>query len=203
MKKESYKLIEALNESMKIKDKKSLKEWDSSIILDSIFAASEVIGEDPDWKDVVEEIINIMTEQQFNQFLKDNNVSVESFWENLYGADIDSVISNLESYLNPNQIEKITAKYNEIANKESNEDSKENNITKYVLVNKDKSKSINYFSKIDWREHFIDLSPYKEDIKIFPNRKAVEKVLAKIAEYFGEKESESFEIKEYNDTMGI
>jgi hypothetical protein len=34
-----------------------LKEWDSSTILDSIYAASEVIGEDPEWGEVIDEMI--------------------------------------------------------------------------------------------------------------------------------------------------
>ena len=119
------KTLEFMNSILKESEipnkKKVLKEWDSSKILDAAFSAAEVIGEDPDWYDVVEEIVDVLPKAKWNKFLKDNETTEEEFWDTLEEYDIDSIISNLESYLSPVQVDKIVRRYEDIANEDEEE----------------------------------------------------------------------------------
>lgn len=95
-----------------------LKEWDSSTILDSIYAASEVIGEDPEWGEVIDEMINKMSPAKFKKYLRDNEMTEDEFYETAYESDPDSVISGLEEYLDKKSVKEIASRYEEIANED-------------------------------------------------------------------------------------
>ena len=109
-----------LNESIL----KKLNESDSSKILDSIYAASEVMGEDPDYGDVIDSILDKMSPAKFKQYLKDNGMTEEEFNDTAYEEDPDSVISSLEEYLDKKSIKEIAKEYEEIV-EESGEDTAE------------------------------------------------------------------------------
>ena len=93
-----------------------LKEWDSSRILDSVYAASEAVGEDPEWEEVIYSMVDTMGPSKLKKFLKDNGMTEEEFYETAYNSDPDSVISSLESYLDEKDVEEIVDRYKEIAN---------------------------------------------------------------------------------------
>lgn len=88
-----------------------LKEWDSSKILDAAFKASEAYGEDPDWSDVIDTILDKMSEQKFNEYLKNMEMTKDEFYDGLSEADPDSVISGLEPYLSQEDIKDICSMY--------------------------------------------------------------------------------------------
>ena len=89
----------------------TLKEWDSSEILDTAFKASEVYGEDPDWSDVIDTMLDKMSEQKFNKYLKNMGMTEDEFYDGLSEADPDSVISGLEPYLSQKDINDICSMY--------------------------------------------------------------------------------------------
>ena len=100
-----------LNESIL----RNLKESDSSKILDSIYAASEAMGEDPDYGDVIDSILDKMSPTKFKKYLKDNGMTEEEFNDTAYEEDPDSVISSLEEYLDKKSVKEIAREYEEIA----------------------------------------------------------------------------------------
>ena len=100
---------------------KNLKESDSSAILDSIYAASEVIGEDPDYGDVIDSILDKMSSAKFKQYLKDNGMTEDEFYDTAYEEDPDSVISGLEEYLDKKSVKEIAKEYEEIAEESDDE----------------------------------------------------------------------------------
>lgn len=89
----------------------TLREWDSSKILDAAFRASEIYGEDPNWSDVIDSMLDKMSDQRFNKYLKDVGMTKDEFYDGLYEADPDSVISGLEPYLSQKDIKGICSMY--------------------------------------------------------------------------------------------
>ena len=84
-----------------------LKEWDSSRILDAGFEASEIVGEDPDWFGIIDTMIDKITPKDFKRYLKELGMTEEDFYDGLYEADPDDIISGLESYLSEKDINDI------------------------------------------------------------------------------------------------
>lgn len=89
----------------------TLKEWDSSKILDTAFKASETYGEDPDWSDIIDSMLDKMSEPKFNKYLKNIGMTKDEFYDGLSEADPDSVISGLEPYLSQKDIKDICSMY--------------------------------------------------------------------------------------------
>jgi len=84
-----------------------LKEWDSSRILDAGFEAAELMGEDPDWSDIIDTMLDKISDKNFKKYLKDIGMTEEEFNDGLYEADPDSIISGLEEYLTDKDIKDI------------------------------------------------------------------------------------------------
>lgn len=103
----SESILANLKESTLIK----LNEWDSSNILDAAFQAAEVYGEDPDWSDVIDMIVDKISPKNFKKYLKDMGMTEDEFYDGLYEADPDSVISGLERYLSKKDIKDICSNF--------------------------------------------------------------------------------------------
>jgi hypothetical protein len=86
-----------------------LKEWDSSRILNAAFEAEEESGYETDWSEIIGMILDRIPAASLKKYLKDNEMDEEYFYDTVYEADYDSVISGLEAYLPNKVVEKIVA----------------------------------------------------------------------------------------------
>jgi len=89
-----------------------LKEWDSSDILDAAFNAASYYGEDPDWSDIISDMVNRIPEAKLKKIMKDQGFTdMDAFYGSLYDNDPDSVISYLEGYLTKKDIKEIIDRF--------------------------------------------------------------------------------------------
>ena len=87
--------------------KATLKEWDSSDIIDAAFNAAEVYGEEPDWFEIIDRMVEKIPRKKFKEFLKKEGISEEEFYDFVSESDPDSVISSLEGLLSKKDIKDI------------------------------------------------------------------------------------------------
>ena len=154
-----------------LKEFQSLKEWDSSKILDAAFKASDYYGEDPDWNDVIDTIIDKMPKSKFKEYLKNNDMTEEEFYDGLEFADYDSVISGLENYLSEKAIKDIVDNF-KIEDEENEEDIKQdgNKLSKKEVLKIAKDKvddlvSQNKMIKEEDKYFYIGESGYFKGLK--------------------------------------
>ena len=154
-----------------LKEFQSLKEWDSSKILDAAFKASDYYGEDPDWNDVIDTIIDKMPKSKLKEYLKNNNMTEEEFYDGLEFADYDSVISGLENYLSEKDIKDIVDNF-KIEDEENEEDTKQdgNKLSKKEILKIAKDKvddlvSQNKMIKEEDKYFYIGESSYFKGLK--------------------------------------
>ena len=139
-------LYESIKNNLKDYDKKlnestSLKEWDSSRILDAAFSASEAYGEDPDWSDIIYTMIDKMSDSNFKKYLKQLGMTEDEFYEGLEYADVDSIISGLEAFLSKKDIDEICSYY-EVEN--DDEDFDESNLISCLGITQKLNEKVNH-----------------------------------------------------------